>query len=215
MAESRKKYEWTDPMSFAQGSHLAALVAVIGVSYLFFSHDSKQPFILELLHLGVFAAYFGAQIWMTFVTGVVLKNRIPRHVFGDVQSHLFPIYFKITTVTSFILFCSYLLLNADATWTAEPIIQAVSLGGSFLLNLANNPITTTSIDLVKKLAVIEREAGHGHEVGFHKYPELQENGEYQRLRKEFVKVHGVISLMNLIALAGSGVHLYYLASSMS
>ena len=42
-------------------------------------------------HLFSYASWFGCSMWISFVGGLVMFNNLPRHVFGRLQSKLFPI----------------------------------------------------------------------------------------------------------------------------
>lgn len=66
--------------------------------------------IWSLLYLGSFSVHFGAQIWMTFVSGLSLYFALPRHTFGNIQKVLFPKYFLINSILSLVTL--YVFLRA-------------------------------------------------------------------------------------------------------
>merc|ERR1711997_1110802 len=51
-----------------------------------------------LSHIFSFASWFGCSMWISFVGGLVMFNNLPRHVFGRLQSKLFPRYFQFSLV---------------------------------------------------------------------------------------------------------------------
>lgn len=63
---------------------------------------SSDSTIWSLLYLGAFSTHFGAQIWMTFVSGLALYFSMPRHTFGHIQKILFPKYFLLNSVLSLV-----------------------------------------------------------------------------------------------------------------
>lgn len=76
------------------------------------NEKSDSP-IWSLLYLGAFSTHFGAQIWMTFVSGLALYFAMPRHTFGHIQKILFPKYFLLNSVLSLITL--YVFLRAHSS----------------------------------------------------------------------------------------------------
>lgn len=73
--------------------------------------QNKSSPLLNLLYLGSVSAHFGAQLWMSFVSGLSLYFCLPRHTFGKVQRILFPKYFLINAVLSLISLSVFLNNN--------------------------------------------------------------------------------------------------------
>ncbi|XP_019337601.1 ras-related protein Rab-3D isoform X3 [Alligator mississippiensis] len=55
--------------------------------------DGDGGSLAGVAHLFVLATAWGMQVWVTFISGFVLARGVGRHVFGQVQSKLFPWYF--------------------------------------------------------------------------------------------------------------------------
>lgn len=112
-----------------QPAHLITAFSVLCVAYLMFpskSYSQISP-IWTLLYLGSFSAHFGAQIWMTFVSGLALYFNLPRHTFGNVQQILFPKYFLINATLSLITLAIFLRTNNGSLRTPEIAVQVIDL----------------------------------------------------------------------------------------
>lgn len=56
-----------------------------------------RPFI-ALIHLLATVLSSGVQLWTTFAFGLIAFKHLPRHVFGNLQGNLFPVYFTVVSV---------------------------------------------------------------------------------------------------------------------
>ena len=54
--------------------------------------------VLSKFELLCFSVWFGAAIWVSFISGFVMFKTLPRHMFGRVQAKLFPRYFGLSAV---------------------------------------------------------------------------------------------------------------------
>ncbi|CAN6309233.1 unnamed protein product [Urochloa humidicola] len=57
----------------------------------------------RLIHLLAFATAWGAGLWVTFIGGIVMFKRLPRHQFGSLQGKMFPTYFMLISASSALL----------------------------------------------------------------------------------------------------------------
>ncbi|EAT32232.1 AAEL015657-PA, partial [Aedes aegypti] len=85
--------------------------------------QSRANVLVSLAYFGSFATHFGAQMWMTFVSGLALYFNLPRHTFGRVQEILFPKYFSMGTGLSVVTLLTFIKLQQ----TAHPELQAANL----------------------------------------------------------------------------------------
>jgi hypothetical protein len=182
----------------------AALVVVLGASIAgtagsaMSSHSYAHE--LALLHLLSFSGWFGASIWVSFIGGLVMFNNLPRHVFGRLQAKLFPAYFVFSALAVSIAMISAHLLG----WGVG------SLGGilaTVLLNLLYFEPETTRVMVARH--AVERRLGTGHEIGQLKPsdPKKANDPELRALSKEFGKLHGMSTTLNLVAL---GIGCYWI-----
>jgi hypothetical protein len=64
----------------------------------------------------------GLQLWVSWVSGLTMMTVLPRHQFGQVQAALFPKYFFLASVSTFLAFTSFLQMNPLATWKNESLV---------------------------------------------------------------------------------------------
>ena len=61
-------------------------------------HLILSPQAAATVHLLSFATWFGTVVYTTFVAGITMFKNLPRRVFGNIQSKLFPLYFQLCSV---------------------------------------------------------------------------------------------------------------------
>lgn len=173
------------------------------------SNSSSQR--LVLLHLLAFSSWFGCSVWVSFVAGIVMFKTLPRHVFGRLQSRLFPAYFQFSVVTVALAIAT----SGAVVKTSETIPSSlVIIMASTLLNLLYFEPATTRI-MFKRHAV-EKRLGTGHEVGKIKPddPKKANDPELKALSKTFGMLHGISTLLTLGAIGFGCVWLSACADQM-
>ncbi|XP_018571263.1 transmembrane protein 205 [Anoplophora glabripennis] len=197
-----------------QPAHLITAFSVLCVAYLMLpskSYSQISP-IWTLVYLGSFSAHFGAQIWMTFVSGLALYFTLPRHIFGNVQRVLFPKYFLINATLSLITLAIFLRTNNSNLRTAEIAIQASGMTICFLVELVIRLyLTPPLLALMVEKNTIEKRAGVGMEIGKLNPGKLLNCPHYLQVHKQFRKVHMSIAILNIVTMACTMLHLYYLS----
>mmetsp|Transcript_11980 Transcript_11980/g.28418 ORF Transcript_11980/g.28418 Transcript_11980/m.28418 type:complete len:191 (-) Transcript_11980:289-861(-) len=161
------------------------------------------------IHLLAVASWFGCTAWVSLVAGIVTFKTLPRHVFGRLQSRLFPVYFRFSTV---------LLVVAIATTASGPLMDddrrhhlprslLVILGMNLLNQIWFEPATTRI--MIKRHAV-EKRLGTGHEVGKLKPddPIKANDPELVALSRSFGMLHGISTLLTL---GGMAIGCYWLS----
>lgn len=163
---------------------------------------------MKLLYLGCFSAHFGAQFWMTFVSGLTLYFTLPRHTFGSVQKILFPKYFSINAVLSLITLFTYVKSHG----VSESIVQVTVLVLCFLIELVIR--LYVSPILVKLMTIknsMEKQAGVGMEVGNFLPGRLGACPRYIDVHRRFRKVHMAVAIGNMLCMGLTTAHLNYLS----
>jgi hypothetical protein len=64
----------------------------------------------------------GLQLWVSWFSGLTMMTILPRHQFGQVQAALFPKYFFLSSVSTFLAFTSFLQMKPLDTWKDESLI---------------------------------------------------------------------------------------------
>jgi len=178
--------------------------------------DQEQPEVTTFktaIYLGSYAMHFGFQIWMTFISGVLLFLTQPRHTFGAVQSVLFPNYFLCSFILSGITLITYLHHININNINTEQLLQVVALLVCFVLELVT---WVYMIPEMKKLIAvkvdIEKMVGIGQEIGYYNYGGLRKCPYFMKFQRNFRKLHIKIALGNIVCISSAVLHLWYLAS---
>uniref|UniRef100_A0A1A9W788 TMEM205-like domain-containing protein n=1 Tax=Glossina brevipalpis TaxID=37001 RepID=A0A1A9W788_9MUSC len=165
-----------------------------------------------LVYLGAFATHFGAQIWMTFVSGLSLYFSLPRHMFGMCQQILFPKYFALNAMLSIlmlILYAKYFL----TTWTLSKCVQLGTLACTGAIEvIVRLYLAPTLLLLMHEKYKIEGTIGSGKEIGSLVQGDLINCPHYQRIHKSFRRLHMAVAIGNILTLVASCLHLHYLAA---
>lgn len=189
-------------------------------------------------HLFSFSSWFGCSIWISFIGGFIMFKNLPRHVFGKLQSKMFPRYFQFSLITMVLSSISWLLWTLAITkhgnrlkqsTLSEEIIDVVTdnqtpviLHFSILVCICVNllyfePQTTSTMF---RRHVIEKKMGTGHEIGAIRPTDpkileaYNEDGELKKINRRFGVLHGMSTTINLIALCLGVAHLFWVAGQL-
>ncbi|XP_023300767.2 uncharacterized protein LOC111682993 isoform X1 [Lucilia cuprina] len=176
---------------------------------------AKRNDMLALIaYLGAFSTHFGAQIWMTFVSGLSLYFSLPRHMFGQCQQILFPKYFAMNAALSIIMLILYVKFLVN-TWSLAKCIQlgSLALTGAIEL-LVRLYLAPPLLRLMHEKYKIEGTIGSGKEIGSLVQGDLVKCPHYQRIHKAFRRIHMTVAIGNMITMAASCLQLYYIAGQL-
>lgn len=200
-------------MSWLSRLLLLAVAVLSGVllSSIYSGNDIKSVLSqnhLTFLHLVAVSTSVGVQLWTTFVFGIVAFKNLPRRTFGTLQARLFPAYFQLVTVCSGAsLYCFYCLKGGLA---ADQFQLRVLLTALFavLTNLAFLEPKTSEV-MFQRHRVEDQHPGASMQDLKSTVP------EYKKLSAQFGMLHGMSSLVNLVALSATMLHLWYLSTRLS
>ncbi|KAL9881633.1 uncharacterized protein ACN2A1_012592 [Glossina fuscipes fuscipes] len=165
-----------------------------------------------LVYLGSFATHFGAQIWMTFVSGLSLYFSLPRHMFGMCQQILFPKYFALNAMLSIVMLILYVKYFLT-TWTLTKCVQLGTLACTGAIEvIVRLYLAPTLLLLMHEKYKIEGTIGSGKEIGSLVQGDLVNCPHYQRIHKSFRRLHMAVAVGNILTLVASCLHLHYLAA---
>jgi hypothetical protein len=171
--------------------------------------------LISFIYLASFAAHFGAQMWMTFVSGLALYFSLPRHTFGMCQEVLFPKYFFINTLLSITTLITFTKIDTkfnDARW----IVQLATLTLCLVLEmLIYFYLTPPLLKLMRAKYQFEQKLGNGQEIGYHKMLASFKCPQYKSIHNQFRKLHFKCAMGNVIAICCTFIHLHYLASKIT
>ncbi|CAL1537589.1 unnamed protein product [Lymnaea stagnalis] len=197
--------------------HFQFFAVVVMVCFLSFFPSRRKlesPSVLHgMMHLGSFAANFGAQLWVTLVAGLTMFYSLPRHMFGKVQSKLFPMFFLWSLVCSSITLYTFLAQHPWDTWENGHLVQAVSLSICFVTAGLNSLVVSPLIvSAMLKTFKMEVDAGVGDVIGYADMKELKKNPQYFASYRKFRRCHGASAMLVVSSLVANTVYLYFLTS---
>jgi len=154
---------------------------------------------------------FGMSIWVSFFAGTIAYRALPRHQFGALQHRVFPVYFLISILISSGLLAAWSLSHPDIIPNifnplVGDVLQAYTLAAVFLGQAANylviGPLTTKTMHQRQKQ---EKEEGKT-------YNEPGVSAKMKALNNKFGQLHGISSLLNLVAVIALGFHGLWIVS---
>jgi len=152
-------------------------------------------------HVVTYGTLLGTVAYQSFVGGTVAYKALPRPQFSSLQQKIFPIYFGIQTALPVVLALTY-PGSKTSLGTASSLSGVVAeanrmtvlmpLAAMFVAGLANlvygGPATTS----------IMKERKHQEtRDGKKSYDPPPHSTEMQRLNRQFGKMHGISTLINL------------------
>ncbi|KAK9802564.1 hypothetical protein WJX73_003683 [Symbiochloris irregularis] len=146
------------------------------------------------VHLTGFAVWLGTNVWVS-VAGLIMFKNLPRQTFGKLQAKLFPPYFA-ANVAAIAVQIGSLAFTSGTT----PVVNQIALGGALVINLANWLVVEPGATRV----MLER-------YQLENSPN-RDAAKVKQLYKQFGKLHGLSSSLNLGSLVGAFVHGWWLSS---
>ncbi|KAI4375185.1 hypothetical protein MLD38_013089 [Melastoma candidum] len=184
-----------------------------------------------LLNLVGFATAYGMCVWVTFVSSYVLASVLPRHMFGQVQSKIYPVYFRGMVCCVSATLMGHLLSRRKLLATSHPeALQAYNLLTAILTVLVNMLYMEPSATkvMMEKMKV-EKEEGRGRDLGpetrkgtggppaaeTEEEEEEEVRERVRRLNCRLRKLNSYSSMLNVMSLMSLTWHLVYLAQRLS
>ncbi|XP_064473669.1 transmembrane protein 205-like [Ornithodoros turicata] len=202
----------------SQPVHVFTVLVVCYLSFLLFPRQKTSGIIVQpqpsslanFIYVTSFATHFGAQFWMTFISGLVLFFNLPRHVFGQVQRLLFPKYFCINAALGFVTLLLFVVHHPQLN--LELKLQTWALTVCFLSQLLTRIyVVPPMLSAMEQRSAIEVKAGVGMEVGRHDPGKLRDCPNYMALHRRFRILHMTTAAANVIAFTCNAFHMYHLA----
>ncbi|KAJ9098365.1 hypothetical protein QFC20_005990 [Naganishia adeliensis] len=173
---------------------------------------------MRLLPLGVgyllaWGMTFGFQVWQTFIGGIVAFRTLPRQAFGLLQSRVFPVYFLSNTLLATVLLTLDFKLRPDLITNLKrlPLATLLALNSRhFWGSTAGLGVVAMTMNLVNGVWVAPKTS----EVMFERHrlerlegrvSEKHPSGEMKYLNKQFQTLHSISSVLNMGALAATGL----------
>ncbi|KAL3701790.1 hypothetical protein R1sor_019812 [Riccia sorocarpa] len=182
---------------------------------------------VKAAHLLSFSSTFGASLWVTFISGYLLSKSLGRQQYGFVQSKMFPTYLRLIAGGQALCLVLYMMLKPWTRASSAEKLQHFNLWGILLSTLANlffvEPRATKT--MFEKLKLEKEEGSRAEEEAAKKASDFRGSGSSveetpvtkrsEEVKEKFSLLHGVSSLLNLLALMGETWHLWHLSNSLA
>jgi hypothetical protein len=152
--------------------------------------------ILRFINFFAFIFWYGTMLFFTFIQAPVLFKSLPRELFGQVQSFLFPSYYWIGYVCGLLLIVTYHFLHPLKDYVPQDCVKITALYLMLLFSLGQGFWIGPQVAAIR----VERLAAE----------EAKDQPKVEALSREFAKAHGISSLFNLIVIIAGTVYLVYL-----
>lgn len=198
-----------------QAKYFAMMVLLLlSIYYAFPTRRRYDPnsTTVAFIHLLTFAIHYGAQCWVTFIAGLTMFYNLPRIMFGQVQSRLFPMYFATTLALSSVTLVTYTIRNPYETWTTTDWKLVIPLTLCVISTFLNTYFFAPQIvDSMLRCFELEKEAGVAYVIGYVDRTELKKDPAYSLHYRTFRKHHGISAIANITTLVCNTMYLYYIA----
>ncbi|CAD6935514.1 unnamed protein product [Tilletia controversa] len=163
-------------------------------------------------HYFIWATVFGASIWQGSIGAYTSFKALPRRDFGRLQAKLFPVYFSLTAGGTAFLAASFAVLHhgrilKSTTSAWDPtIVQSVVLATASVAQALNYFVVGTKATQVmfKRHAL---EAAEGKD-----YSDPTVSAQMKDLTKNFSKLHGYSTILNMACFSALIVQGFWLAN---
>ena len=159
-----------------------------------------MPF-LRFVSFFTFIFWYGTLLYFTFIQAAVLFKNLPRELFGQVQSFLFPPYYWISYICGTVLIVAFHFTHPLKDYVPQDCVKITALYLMLLFSLAQGFWIGPKVAAIR----IERLAA----------TEAKDQTKVDALSQEFGKAHGISSLINLMVIIAGAVYLVYLFKEMN
>ncbi|CAH8334552.1 unnamed protein product [Eruca vesicaria subsp. sativa] len=165
--------------------------------------------VASVVGLTAIAAAFGTSVWVTFVSSYVLASVLGRQQFGVVQSKLYPVYFKATSVGILVGLLGHVLSRRRKILTdATEMWQGVNLLFAFFMIEANKSfVEPRATKAMFERMKAEKEEGRG---GGERTSEQEVRMKLEKLSERLSKLNTYSSWLNIMMLMSLAWHFVYL-----
>jgi hypothetical protein len=155
---------------------------------------------LRFVNFFTFIFWYGTLLYFTLQAPILFKS-LPRELFGQVQSILFPAYYWISYICGTLLVVTYHVLHPLKNYMPQDCVKITALCLMLLFSLGQGLWIGPKVAELR----IERQAAEA----------AKDQPKVDELTKEFGKAHGISSLFNLIVIIAGTVYFVYLFKEMN
>lgn len=122
--------------------------------------EGEPGFVVKFLYLLTLSTAWGMGIWVTFISGLIMRQHLPRKWLRSVQGLLFPIYFMLGSCCSILNLALFALYHPREALDTQELVQ-MWLWLVSVVSWALNArwFSDTTITSLEKMTAIEIEHG--------------------------------------------------------
>mmetsp|Transcript_19855 Transcript_19855/g.60172 ORF Transcript_19855/g.60172 Transcript_19855/m.60172 type:complete len:261 (-) Transcript_19855:25-807(-) len=150
--------------------------------------------LLAFSHLTAHSFWFGSMLYTTFIAGMTMYKNLPRKTFGNLQSKLFPQYFRFGVFAVLVELVTARALGMATANITKMLVTGLVAG---VLNLWFIEPKSTKIMFERYALEVKGQ---------------QETPRYKKLVGAFNRFHGLSSAVNLVALCAAVAYSFTLGS---
>ncbi|KAJ6662555.1 hypothetical protein lerEdw1_011692 [Lerista edwardsae] len=182
--------------------------------------DADPSTAVKALHLVFLSTFWGMQIWVTFISSFVMGSNLSHHMFGFIQSCLFPYYFQIGSVCAFINLTIFATCHPSELLNEEETMQITVFFICVIVAVLNAQwFGQVTSEIMAEMHLIEQSCGLGEDVGCFSNQSLLQlrklDSNYRELTSKLSVYQAFSSLCNLCCIACNGLSLCYMAAHLS
>lgn len=147
----------------------------------------------KFTHIAAFGLWFGASVWVSFIGSLTMFKNMKRQDFGRIQAKLFPKYFAWSSA-------AIIILISTVQYKSYPWILIAALAASMANWLFVEP---TASGILMERYNLENSSTNDSET----------KDKVAGLYKQFSKLHGISSLLNLVSVCAAFAHAWWLGGT--
>eukprot|EP01129_Flabellula_baltica_P017203 TRINITY_DN9465_c0_g1_i1.p1 TRINITY_DN9465_c0_g1~~TRINITY_DN9465_c0_g1_i1.p1 ORF type:complete len:175 (+),score=31.85 TRINITY_DN9465_c0_g1_i1:14-538(+) len=152
------------------------------------------------IHVISSSLWLGTMFWTSFIAGFIMFKNLPREVFGKLQSHLFPAYFKFGILCTLVSFSSFAMEQGQGM---DPLLKEPLGVVGFQMVLLIVSLVSVLINLVVVEPMTTKVMFARHKL---EKDQKSNSEQAKKLAKKFGMLHGISSLVNLTAFLSMLLH---------
>eukprot|EP01023_Acetabularia_acetabulum_P016179 TRINITY_DN17989_c0_g1_i4.p1 TRINITY_DN17989_c0_g1~~TRINITY_DN17989_c0_g1_i4.p1 ORF type:complete len:265 (-),score=25.09 TRINITY_DN17989_c0_g1_i4:266-1060(-) len=156
---------------------------------------------LAFCNVSAYGIWVGSMYMQTFIAGLTMFKNMPRIMFGKVQTKIFPKYFT-GIVACNVIVIGTMLFGYYLPISSQPMIVLFTALFANLVNWVSIEPKATDV-LMQRYELEATPEGR------------KEKDKIQYLYKEFSKLHGLSSLLNLVSFLAVVTHGWWLAKNLA
>ncbi|XP_030062117.1 transmembrane protein 205 [Microcaecilia unicolor] len=181
---------------------------------------TDPPMSAKVFQLVCLSTFWGMQIWVTFISGLVMGSNLTRHTYGFIQSRLFPYYLHLGSACAFFNLIVFAMYHPRDELTEDETTQLLVLLTTVTVAALNAQwFGQLTSEIMADMHLMEQSYGLGQDIGLcsrKAYLRLRDSDpKYKKMAQQLRFYGSVSSLCNLCCIVCNSLNLYYTAGNLS